>query len=299
MLRRFPYACRFALLFSASAVLFSCSSEPPKPAEGSPEALLAAEGEWALVEDKQAPSPQQKHMQSRKQVNPSQTQGHNAYTKTVAESDANDDVHFRVLRLERQMNALQGDFDKILPPLSQRAQADRALNEAVEDIQGRQQGFAAPEPTKVPEPMKLADKPAKKPEQPRTASAARPAVQKPEAAKAQKPASGALAVTGVRLGDHPGKSRIVLDLSAQPKFSAELDSAENIVLVELPGAAWSAPAQKTYSNHPLIKSYSAQSSDGITRLVIELKKSAKIGMKEVLPPNPTYANHRIVLDLVF
>lgn len=255
-----------------------------KPAAGSPEALLEAEGDWALVEDKKAADPEKQHMDSRKQVNPSQTQGHNAYTEKVSDSGANDDVHFRVLRLERQMENLQGDVDKLLPPLGAKAKADRDLNTAVEEIQSARMGEIKPYPMK---------------EAPPTAKAEAKPVPAPKKAEAPvKPAvGGALQVTGVRVGDHPGKTRLVLDLTGPSKFTADLDSAENLLVVELPGAAWSAAATKSFGGHALLKSYSTQKSGDGTRLVFELKKSSKLTMKSSLPPNSTYGHYRVVMDL--
>lgn len=294
MKTRFPVHLRCALLLGVSLLAAGCTGGK-KPVTGSPEALLEAEGEWALVEE-QAPNPQQKHMSSRKQVNPqAQTGGHNSYTQSVAESGANDDVHFRVLRLERQMSDLQQDFDKILPPLGQKARADRELNTAVEEIEASRIAEIKPA-APVPEAKAPAEPPkkAEKAEQP-VVSESKPVAEVPPA-KAGAP-SGALSVTGVRVGDHPGKTRLVFDLTGPTKFTAELDAAENLLVVELPGASSGLAAEKNFGGHPLLKSYSAQSSPEGTRLVFELKKSARLAMKTSMLPNPTYMHHRVVIDL--
>jgi hypothetical protein len=299
MKNRFSHSARLGLLFASSLVVFACSGEQ-KHAAGSPEALLEAEGDWALVEDKQAPTPEQKHMVSRQKVKPGQqTQGHNAYTKKVAESGANDDVHFRVLRLERQMDALQGNFDKILPPLGQKAMADRELNKAVEEIHSDRLAEAAVE--KAPPPPMLKAPVEKIEPYPLKEAAAPLAVKKEVVAMTTTPApksvsGGALEVSSVRVGEHTGSTRLVLDTSGPSKFTADLDAAENLLVVELPGVAWNAAAQKAFGNSPLLKSYSAQPSGGGTRLVIELKKTAKLTMKTALPPNEVHG-HRIVFDL--
>ena len=298
MKNRFPHSARLGLLLASSLVVFACSGEQ-KHAAGSPEALLEAEGDWALVEDKQAPTPEQKHMDSRQKVKPGQqTEGHNAYTEKVAESGANDDVHFRVLRLERQMDALQGNFDKILPPLGQKAAADRELNKAVEEIQSDRIAEAATQ--KAPPPPMLKPLPEKIEPYPLKEAVAPLAIKKEVIATttpAPKPVTGgALQVSSVRVGEHTGSSRLVLDTSGPVKFTADLDSAENLLVVELPGVAWNAATQKAFGNSPLLKSYSAQPSGDGTRLVIELKKAAKLTMKTALPPNEVHG-HRIVFDL--
>jgi hypothetical protein len=285
MRQSLKFRTRFCLIVTTSLVLVGCSGEQKQHAAGSPEALLEAEGEWALVEEKQAPSPEQKHMNSRQQVNPAMVESSGAYTEKVSESEANDDVHFRVLRLERQMNALQGNFDKMLPPLGMKANADRELNRAVEEIQASKMAEAsAPMPPKVERIEPYPDLQPKKKEPVKQAAMPKPVT------------GGALQVSGIRVGEHPGKTRLVLDVTGPSKFTADVDTAENLMVVELPGAGWGAATNKSFGNSPLLKGYSVQPSGDGSRLVLELKKPAKLTMKSALPPNEQYG-HRIVFDL--
>jgi hypothetical protein len=76
---------------------------------------LSAEGEWTLIEEKRSPSPVQKHMQSREQVKPAQISKSKNYTKKAKDMHVNEDIHFRVLRLERQMDRLRDNIDGVYP----------------------------------------------------------------------------------------------------------------------------------------------------------------------------------------
>lgn len=300
-----------------AAVLMISACSPPPPKAGSPEALLNAEGEWKLVEEERLPSPEQKHKSTRAQVNPKKSSA--GYTENVKLAQVDEDVHFRVLRLERQMNTLRSDFNKILPPLAEEARAAKSMEAALAEIQTAAgdvdasdqvlaEAAAAPTPTSVaapvPMPAPSSDSPSSKgrapappmvitPEKPQSANV--PAKSARAVEKSVVPA-GAAQVTALRVGEHPGKTRLVLDVSAASKFSADMDANENILVVELPSVSWSAPMHKAFDSHSILKSYTAQSSAEGTRLVIEMKGPAKLAMKSALAPNDVYG-HRIVLDV--
>jgi len=103
-------------------------------------------------------------------------------------------------------------------------------------------------------------------------------------------------VRALRTGEHPGKTRLVLDLTGESKYRADIDNEENLLLIELSDAGWSAASQKLM-NHPLIKGYSTQAApNGGTILALELKKPVKILGSSALKPNAQYGN-RIYLDI--
>lgn len=104
-------------------------------------------------------------------------------------------------------------------------------------------------------------------------------------------------IVSIRVGEHPDKTRIVLDASGNPNYSYDLDNSEKIFIVELPGTGWSASAQSTFSSSPVLASYRTDSlNDNGTRLIMQLKKAAsvvyssKIGGKQP-------GQERIVIDL--
>ncbi len=153
----------------------------------------------------------------------------------------------------------------------------------------------APAPAATPAPAPAAAAPAPVPT-PAPATKPQPKPVVSAAPKAAKPvvkiAHAGLNVEDMRIGEHPGSTRMVLDVSATATFTADVDNDEHLLDIQLPGAGWSSAAQGTTPKSPLITSWSAQPLDGGkgTRLVVQLKKNAKITYKKVLPG-------KIIIDL--
>lgn len=123
------------------------------------------------------------------------------------------------------------------------------------------------------------------------AAAKEPAALQPAAADGDGPV-----VTAMRVGEHPGKIRIVLDMRGKTAFTADLDNKEKILVVELPKAAWNAESQKSFSENPLLSSYRTEAApDGGTMLILQLKSASSIGYKASID-NPG-GGSRIVIDL--
>jgi hypothetical protein len=280
------------------------------------EDILAAEGSWAMVEDRQsAGDPVNLHSNARKQVNPANKAKRQFIPEErlagVGGTQGRDDVHFRLVRIEREVSNLRGDFNKLLPPLSNLIVSDNELDKAIQEINARP-AHKPPVPeapvyndTGTPSEALLdstrTTQAASLQPLGRTAAAAAPApapMPRQAAAPAPKPASsgGATTVSALRTGEHPGKTRLVLDLTGESKYRADIDNDENLLLIELSDAGWSAASQKLL-NHPLIKGYTTQpSGNGGTILALELQKPAKILGSAALKPNAQYGN-RIYLDL--
>jgi hypothetical protein len=107
-------------------------------------------------------------------------------------------------------------------------------------------------------------------------------------------AAGQTAVTAMRVGKHPDKTRIVLDVNGKTDFTAELDNAEKVLLVELPGASWSAPAEQVFDD-PVISSCRTEKADAGTRLICALKKETALVYKGAIEGET--GGSRIVIDL--
>lgn len=279
------------------------------------EDILAAEGSWAMVEDREsAGNPLNLHSNARKKVNPANKSKRQFIPKErlagVSGIKGQEDVHFRLVRIERQVNDLRNDFDKLLPPLSNLIVSDNDLDKAIQEITARP-AHKPPVPTEArvyndtgtPSEALLDSTRRTQAAQLRplgSVAATKPAPAASKQAVANKPApnssDGSTVVKGIRTGQHPGKTRLVLDLTGQSKYRADIDNEENLLLIELSDAGWAAASQKMM-NHPLIKGYTTQaSSNGGTILALELSKPAKILGSSALKPNSQYG-HRIYLDL--
>lgn len=106
-------------------------------------------------------------------------------------------------------------------------------------------------------------------------------------------------VKNLRTGRHSNKIRLVLDMSSKTPYNVDLDSSENLLVIELPEAGWSGATSKTFSSKaPLLASYSVEPMNGSngTRIIIALKKSTAILTKDLLPPGAT-PNYRMYIDL--
>lgn len=275
--------------------------ETAKP--GSSEHLLQGEGKWAMVEENKGTDPAKLHTDAKTKVDPTnlaKKQHLPDHDLKIARNDKaayGQDMNYRLIRVERDVQGLRDDFKKLLPPLSNLIVADKNLDKTIDDIEAKN----AIEPAAGPESDMRAEVP-KATGAPMTMAAAMAAPApnpKPLATPVAASSSGGSMVSNLRLGEHPGKTRLVLDLSGPSPYKAELDNTEKLLLVQIPEAGWSAQQQQNLSNHPLIAGYTVQSSvDGGATLAIELKKPVKITSEAALSPNATYHNHRIFVDLV-
>ena len=117
---------------------------------------------------------------------------------------------------------------------------------------------------------------------------------KPKAAPA-KSAPGTPAVKAIRTGLHEGGiNRLVLDLTGASSFKVDLDNTEHLLVLEIPGAAWSAAAKGAFKSMPLLTSWSTETleSGKGTRVIIQLNAAVKITGKSALK-----SPDRIVIDL--
>lgn len=105
-------------------------------------------------------------------------------------------------------------------------------------------------------------------------------------------------INSVRVGEHPGKTRIVLDVSAPVNFSANIDNNEDILTIEVPNANWNTEKQRTLKNSKFISSYKVEQSSQNNGFIIiaQLKKAATISYKgsiKAISGN----GRRIVIDI--
>ncbi len=123
----------------------------------------------------------------------------------------------------------------------------------------------------------------------------------PAAATAPAPAFSTTAlpavVEDVRVGAHPGKVRLVLDVRGKTSFTADLDNQEKILIVELAQASWGAESQQSYASNPVLTSYSIETmQNGGTRLMIVLKTASSLLYKAAMD-DADGTGSRVVIDL--
>ncbi len=119
-----------------------------------------------------------------------------------------------------------------------------------------------------------------------------------QAVKAMPTSYEAPSVVDFRTGQHPGKERIVLDVTKKTKFDVRLTDNNTTLVIELPDASWGLEGVHSFGGAGLLKSYTAdaQGKTGVV-LKIALSKPVRIVSKMALPGNDTNKNNRIVLDI--
>lgn len=198
----------------------------------------------------------------------------------------------RLDRLERSVQSLRNDFDTVQPSIRRLM----AIESDIQELIGELRDLSA-------EPSRMTSKNAPAPvvvETPVATPKARIAA--PEKSSYQRksapPVEGGMAtIFDIRSGEHPGKSRLVLDTNAAATYAVDIDNNENVMVVDLPNTKWTAATSKNFPKSSIISSYSVETSDTGNLLIIQLKKSAKIGYQAVLPSN-SGSGKRIVIDVV-
>ena len=109
--------------------------------------------------------------------------------------------------------------------------------------------------------------------------------------------SGKTVVRDFRVGQHPGKTRFVLDLTGPSGFSYDLNNDKGYLLVRLPDAEWATDEKKVFASHPLIKGYSVRKTKKGALVLIALKKTAVLKGSAALKPDGK-KGHRIYFDVV-
>ncbi len=113
-------------------------------------------------------------------------------------------------------------------------------------------------------------------------------------------AFGALAATveGVRIGEHPGRTRIVLDLSESVAFEFFTLAEPYRVVVDLPEMAWDDSPTLSRARRGLVTGLRfGLFRPGTSRLVLDTAGPVRVAKAFILPP-ASGRGYRFVLDLV-
>lgn len=103
-------------------------------------------------------------------------------------------------------------------------------------------------------------------------------------------------IQNVRIGIHPDKTRIVLDVDSDMPFVVTSDNTGHSLVVELPNAATHASRSKTV-NRGVVQSYEFQGKGSNQFLVVNASSPVEVKQAFSLAPS-TSGGHRIVIDLI-
>lgn len=109
--------------------------------------------------------------------------------------------------------------------------------------------------------------------------------------------AGAADVSDVRIGVHPGKTRMVIELSEKVPYKFFTLQDPYRIVIDLPEVQWKIPDTPRSPSGGLITSYRfGLFQAGNSRLVVDIDKPAKVANHIILPATKTHP-YRFVLDL--
>ena len=214
-------------------------------------------------------------------------------------------------RLENAVTGIRQEFDAVKPAIVRLAAVEEDMQILLKQLETLVQNPPpAPEPSlmsegipvEIPEalPAETAEAAAAPmpvvPAESAPQTVVAPAAVPTQSAQAQPPqqTSSGPHVQNIRVGEHGDVTRLVIDLNAATTYRHDLDNNENLLLVELPDAGWSAGQQGSAPASSLIESWSVQAIEGGkgSRMIIRLRRDAVIVKDSALS-----APDRIMIDL--
>lgn len=115
----------------------------------------------------------------------------------------------------------------------------------------------------------------------------------------KKPVSDDTKIQDIRIGLHPDKERIVIELSGKNTYAIDLDNQEKLLIVHLKGLKESSTAISAHADLKsyVISSYNFSDSEEGMDILFQLKKSTKVLTTEWLDATTGFPSHRLVIDL--
>lgn len=103
-----------------------------------------------------------------------------------------------------------------------------------------------------------------------------PQAPKPAPPVAVETYQGPPMLASVRAGEHPGRTRLVLDVGRETPFSYDLDNFEKILMINLPEAAHGKELRGVLQSSPFVAAYQSQPTETGSRLFVQLRQPVKI-----------------------
>lgn len=123
-----------------------------------------------------------------------------------------------------------------------------------------------------------------------------PAAKPPDQGKVKT--TGEFVIRDVRMGDHAGKTRLVIETDRKMSYSADIDNAENLLTVIFDKGQMGITPSSIKMESKLIKAASSSAqSDGSLVMVFNLARDSALIDQGQIGPNKDNPNHRLYLDL--
>ncbi len=122
---------------------------------------------------------------------------------------------------------------------------------------------------------------------------AAPPTEKTEAAAPQPSASTGGDVTGIRIADHPDKTRVVLDMTAKSAGAVKLENNGKTLVIDLSQMNWLGKKSWDADTAQLISGYHMEEGN----LHVDLMYASQIKNQSTLLPSGNNKSYRLVIDL--
>lgn len=104
-------------------------------------------------------------------------------------------------------------------------------------------------------------------------------------------------VQRVRIGEHPGSIRLVLDLSGPAQFNLTRQNAGQVIWVDLPDVAWAAIRTWQGTSTPVLSGFTVEALEGGgTRLILNGRGAISSPLNGILKPGEGMG-HRLYIDV--
>ncbi|PZQ45438.1 MAG: hypothetical protein DI551_07380 [Micavibrio aeruginosavorus] len=206
-------------------------------------------------------------------------------------------VEERIAKLEATVGSLRSDYDRIMPAFASLNTTNERIQTLLDEIEKETGKPVAAQAVKETPVTTTETTTSTTTVTPMASSASTPVLEtetvKTETVKTETVAAADMApstkeggnnISGVRIGEHGSKTRLVLDLTSKtkPAFKYDLDNNEKLLLVDLPDSGWTGAASAK-PNSPMIASWNVQKGpNGGSTLAIQLKGSARVLSTEFL-----------------
>jgi len=217
-------------------------------------------------------------------------QAQNSVNKNLFGSSLRSDDE-RLSRLERAVQELRNDFDTVSPSIKRLMAIEADIQDLIGELRKLStepsRSFGSNNTGKPPEIIRTKQAPVKK------ATSSKKTYQTKSAPPVQ---NGMATVYDLRTGQHPGKTRLVMDTNTKTNFSVDIDNSENIMVIDMPNTNWTASMSGTVAKSSVIQSYNVEKNGDGVLFIAQLKRNARIAYKDDLPSN-SGSGRRIVIDV--